>query len=97
MIRARTAAEVTVEIIKARPNGAELGADEEINRPDSNLTLPALTKEDIEHLPFIVQHGDLIGYSSVRSEDDVAQLRANLDLVGGARLGPVLDRYSPRL
>lgn len=90
MIRSLTGDAITVEITKARPNGTKLGADKGINLPDSNLRLPALTKEDIELLPFIVRHADLVGYSFVRSEDDVAQLQANLQLIGGDHLGIVL-------
>jgi len=81
---------IEVEITKARPKGENLWADKGINLPDSKLTLPALTEEDISRLPFIAAHADLVGYSFVRSESDVEQLQEQLSRVGGERLGIIL-------
>jgi pyruvate kinase len=79
-----------VEITQARPGGEKLMADKGINLPDSRLRLPALTQKDIEDLPFIAGHTDLVGYSFVRSDVDVHELQSRLVQLGGGRLGIVL-------
>ena len=82
---------VSVEITQARPSGEKLGAEKGINVPASALRLPALTKEDLEALKFVVQNADLIGYSFVRSEADVLELQSRLAELGAdEKLGIVL-------
>jgi pyruvate kinase len=90
IIRSVNLDEIAVEITKARDKGENLRADKGINLPDSVLRLPALTEEDIAHLPFIAKHADLVGYSFVRSESDVEELQARLSQVGGEHLGIIL-------
>ena len=90
VIRSVNLDEIAVEITKARAKGENLWADKGINLPDSKLRLPALTEEDIAHLPFIVSHADLVGYSFVRSESDIAELQSQLKRLGGEHLGIVL-------
>jgi len=90
VIRSVNLDEIAVEITKARTKGENLWADKGINLPDSKLRLPALTEEDIAHLPFMVRHADLVGYSFVRSEGDIAELQSHLKRLGGEHLGVVL-------
>jgi len=90
VVRSVTPEVMRVEITQARPKGETLRSDKGINLPDSNLSLPALTEEDIAHLPFIARHADLVGYSFVRSESDVRQLQEHLSRVGGDHLGVIL-------
>jgi pyruvate kinase len=90
MIRSAGVDEIVVEVTTARSKGENLWADKGINLPESKLNLPALTEEDIAHLPFIVGHADLVGYSFVRSESDIAQLQSHLRRLGGERLSIVL-------
>ena len=52
--------------------------------------MPALTDEDIANLKFAVQHADLVGYSFVRTEDDVHQLVEHLRELKGESLGIIL-------
>jgi pyruvate kinase len=82
--------QIQVEITEARAGGSKLGADKGINLPDSDLKLPALTAKDLEDLPFIAKHADLIGYSFVREPSGVAELRSHLERLGGGHLGLVL-------
>ncbi len=79
-----------VEITQARPDGSKLGADKGINLPDSQLRLSSLTAKDIEDLRSVVELADMVGYSFVRSPNDVAQLQAHLHDLGGDHLGIVL-------
>ena len=81
---------ISVEITMARPGGETLRAEKGINLPDTNLQVDALTDEDLEHLPFIVNHADAIGYSFVHRAEDVHQLQTRLEALGGTNLGIIL-------
>jgi pyruvate kinase len=82
---------VTVEITQARPSGEKLGSEKGINVPESVLRLPALTKDDLEALKFVVKNADLVGYSFVRSEADVLELQSRLAELGAdENLGIIL-------
>jgi pyruvate kinase len=89
-IRAVTGQQIEVDIIHARAGGSKLGADKGINLPDSDLRLPPLTKKDLEDLPFIAAHADLVGQSFVRSASDVHELQARIAALGSRQLGIVL-------
>ncbi len=67
----------------------KLGAQKGINLPDTKLYLPALTEEDIKVLPFVCEHADILGYSFVRSANDVALLYRELDKLQADTLGVV--------
>src|SRR5262249_36592566 len=54
---------VLVRITHARPQGEKLRSDKGINLPESRLTLPALTSQDIEDLAFIGQNADVVELS----------------------------------
>lgn len=90
VIKDATADRLSVLITQARAKGGKLRADKGINLPDSNLTLPALTAQDIENLRFIVANADLIGMSFVRREQDVRCLQSHLERLHGQHLGIVL-------
>jgi pyruvate kinase len=82
--------EVTVRIDQAPLGGAKLGTEKGINVPGTDLGLPALTVEDREALQFIARHADTVGYSFVRTEEDVRQLQQRLAELGAEHLGLVL-------
>lgn len=90
LIRSADPQRIRVEITHARASGGKLGSDKGVNLPDSNLHLPALTEQDLEALPFIVKHADLIGYSFVRDERGVHELQRRLVALGGSGLGIIL-------
>ncbi|MDZ7289419.1 MAG: pyruvate kinase [candidate division KSB1 bacterium] len=81
---------IEVEITNARNKGERLRADKGINLPDSKLRLPALTQKDLEDLPFVVKHADLVGLSFVRNAEDVHALQSRLAELGGEHLGVVV-------
>ena len=81
---------VEVRITHAAPKGTRLRPNQGINLPDTTLPFPSLTEEDRSHLPFVVAHADLVGYSFVRSADDVRVLRTEFARLGRPRLGIVL-------
>ncbi len=82
--------EIVVEITQARPSGEKLGAEKGINVPETDLRLPSLTPEDLKNLRFIVEHADIVGYSFVRTEEDVHELQARLAELNGQHLGIIL-------
>ena len=81
---------VYVRITRAESQGSKLGADKGINLPDTNLSLPSLTSKDLEDLRFIAAHADVVGYSFVRTEDDVRALQSALASLGRADLPLIL-------
>ncbi len=81
---------VEVRVTHSAPNGTRLRPNRGINFPDSALPFPSLTSEDRSHLPFVVGHADLVGYSFVRTAADVRVLRGELARLGRPRLGIVL-------
>ncbi|MET7771073.1 pyruvate kinase [Nocardia sp. NPDC005366] len=79
-----------VRITDAAPRGVRLGAGKGMNLPDTTLRLPALTGNDVENLPFVVEHADAVSLSFVRSGADVALLQSHLSDLGGTELGLIL-------
>ncbi|MGH7967463.1 MAG: pyruvate kinase, partial [Limisphaerales bacterium] len=82
--------QVTVEIQHAKVEGDKLAAEKGINVPETSLKTASLTADDLKALPFIVKNADILGYSFVRTEDDVRLLQSHLTELGAARLGIVL-------
>ena len=80
----------TVLITKARAKGTKLKKEKGINLPDTQLQLPSLTDEDVSYLPFIVKHADIVGYSFVRTANDVKQLMNALSKLNRMDIGMVL-------
>jgi pyruvate kinase len=67
----------------------KLKPDKGMNLPETLLNLPSLTPQDREHLPFVVAHADLLGYSFVKNESDVSQLYELLQACGDKKPGVV--------
>lgn len=55
-----------------------LRAGKGINFPDAELKLPPLMEQDLNILPFIAEHADLVGYSFVRRASDLQKLQSLL-------------------
>lgn len=83
----KKAHEAELRILKAHKS--KLKAQKGINLPETKLNLPSLTKRDIELLPFVVQHADIVGYSFVRNAADVRKLYKELNKLGNKELGVV--------
>jgi len=90
VIRSVSKSKIVVEITQAREGGEKLLANKGINLPDSRLELDGLTKQDIEHLEFVVQHADMVGLSFVRNPPDIKLLQKHLQRLGAEKLGIVL-------
>lgn len=81
---------IEIRITAAGPNGTKLKGDRGINLPETRLTLPALTEADREVLRFAVEHAEIVGYSFVRSSQDVIELQSALKAVNAEGVGIVL-------
>jgi pyruvate kinase len=96
VVRSASPEELIVETTHASEDGTKLGADKGINLPDTNLRLPPLTQKDMEDLHFIVQHADMVGYSFVRTSEDLKMLRAELAKLGKTEMGIILKIETKR-
>jgi len=54
-----------------------------INFPDSGLSIASLTEFDLQCLPFVAKHADLLGYSFVRDASDIFGLQEKLKELTG--------------
>ena len=64
-------------------SGGTLRSRQGINLPDTRLELPLLTDQDLEHIAFAVeQKADYLALSFVRTADDVAALRTQVQSHG---------------
>ena len=66
---------IRIRITQARAGEEKLRSDKGINLPDSDLHLSALTALDIQNLPFIMQHADMVALSFANSPADVEFLQ----------------------
>ena len=78
-----------VEILITDCYKTKLSSYKGINLPDTILSLPALTEKDIELLPFVCEHADIVGYSFVRKAEDVKYLYSELEKYNSKNIGVV--------
>jgi len=79
-----------VVIQRAAPQGSKLRPEKGINLPDTDLSIPALSGDDISNLQFAVKRADLVGLSFVHRPDDVLLLRKHLEDLGRPNMAVVL-------
>jgi pyruvate kinase len=68
-----------VEVTFTRKPRLKIKPDKTLNFPDSKLTLPSLTAQDLDALDFIAGRADLVGLSFVRDAGDVLQIQHELE------------------
>lgn len=78
-----------VEVVITDCYKLRLSSNKGINLPNTVLNLSALTEKDIEFLPFICKHTDIIGYSFVRTKEDVKRLYSELNKINARDIGVV--------
>jgi len=81
---------IIIEIEQAPEEGFKLKAKKGVNFPDSNLDIPALTKDDLGHLKFIARHANMVGYSFVQKPEDVNALQKHLKRLKREDMGIIL-------
>ena len=90
---ARDGDAVQLEILEAHRD--KLKSNKGINIPGRDLELPSLTESDLQTLPFVAGHADLVGYSFVNKPEDVRNLYRELDRLGAKDLGVVFKIETP--
>ncbi|HLT50876.1 MAG TPA: pyruvate kinase [Arenibacter sp.] len=78
---------IGLSIIKVHKK--KLRPEKGINLPDTYLNLPSLTEEDLELLPFVIEHADIVGYSFVRNAADVGKLYRELHKLNDSKTGVI--------
>ncbi|HJR34598.1 MAG TPA: pyruvate kinase, partial [Gemmatimonadales bacterium] len=96
VIEAVLADRVRVRITETRRGGDRLRADKGINLPDSRLRIRPLTDKDLEDLPFIAEHADLVALSFASEAGDLRALRQRLAGLGARRPALVLKIETKR-
>ena len=91
VVEALTPEGAVLRITRARVEGEKIRGEKGLNFPDSTLRLPALTAQDLDMLDLAARQADVIGYSFVRTAQDVATLMAELDR-RGARDVPIVAK-----
>lgn len=89
-INANTGEWLEIKITHASPKGSKLRPEKGINLPETDLPIPALTEKDKADLHELIDHIDIVGLSFVRSEQDILDLRAELDALGAQHIGTIL-------
>jgi pyruvate kinase len=79
-----------VVVTRVPPGGHRLRANKGVNLPDTDLGVPMMTPADRRALPFIARNADMVGLSFVQRPEDVLELRADLDRLGGHDVATVL-------
>ena len=82
--------EIVVQIAWAPEQGFKLKEERGVSFPDSLLNVPALTKDDIEHLTFIAQYADMVGFSFVQKPEDIIALQLHLKRMNREDMGIIL-------
>ena len=90
VIRQVTGDVASLEIARVPPNRAKLRSDRGINLPEAHLSLPSLTRKDLEDLKFVAEHADMVGLSFVQRPEDILQLQEHLRRLDRTDLGIVL-------
>ncbi len=81
--------EEDAELLITECHKSKLGSHKGINLPNTKLNLPALTQKDIENLPFVCNNADIVGYSFVRTTEDVTFLYEELNKNRAPEIGVV--------
>ena len=80
----------SVKLLITKAFKSKLKSGKGINLPNTQLNLPSLTERDREVLPFVCTHADIVGYSFVRTPQDVERLYSELEKYNNKNLGVVL-------
>lgn len=64
-----------LRITNASVDGNKIRPEKGVNFPDTPLQMSALTEKDLQDLPFVARHADMIGYSFVQTVRDVQVLQ----------------------
>jgi len=72
---------VSIRIVRISSAKQQIKSNKGINFPDSEISISPLTSFDLDCLPFICKHADIVGYSFVRSHTDLQLLQDKLKVL----------------
>jgi pyruvate kinase len=72
---------VGIRITRISSKKNQIKAEKGINFPDTLIETPSLTDFDKACLPFICENADLVGYSFVRTAEDISNLQTELKAI----------------
>lgn len=87
----RKSDQLEIIIISHSEKGTKLKSEASLSFPDSRLKADALTPEDKAILPFVIKNADILGFSNVRTRDDIKALYQELTLHGPNDIGIILN------
>ncbi len=87
---ARKREDFLLRVVRTQKQVAKLGAEKGINLPDTLMTVPSLTGEDLRALAFVARHADAVSISFVRAPAQIRRLHKELERLGQPDLGVVL-------
>ncbi len=76
-----------LKVVSPYGTTAKIKTEKGLNFPDSELSLSAITSEDIENLNFIVNHATAVALSFVHSHKDIQDLYRALEKIDHADFG----------
>lgn len=80
-----------LQVKHVAPKGARVKVEKGLNFPDTSLGLPPLSQKDLEDLPFVSRHADMVGLSFTEQAEDVFNLQQQLASQGAGEL-PVIAK-----
>ena len=86
---------VGIRVVRISSSKPAIKAEKGINFPDTILQIPSLTDFDKSCIPFICDNADLIGYSFVKTSEDIRKLRMELKKYGDGNPGLILKIETP--
>ncbi|HEY0464714.1 MAG TPA: pyruvate kinase [Polyangiaceae bacterium] len=88
--RVKNSGDFSLRVVRTERPISKLRGEKGINLPDTRITVPALSEEDLRALAFVVTRADAVSLSFVRSVEDIRALHEELARLGNPSLGIVL-------
>ncbi len=85
VIERRLGDSAIIRITRCQLKGNLFKGEKGINLPATQLNLPSLMPDDVDNLDFIAKNADIVGYSFVRTKEDVSYLLKELDKRGRSK------------
>lgn len=84
-----------LKVTEAGQSGVAVRSDKGLNFPETDIDLPALSAKDLKDLEFVCRHADMVGFSFVRSPEDMECLMRELKLRGRPDL-PIIAKIETK-
>jgi pyruvate kinase len=88
--RVKNSGDFSLRVVRTDRPISKLRGGKGINLPDTRITVPALSEDDLRALAFVVKRADAVSLSFVRSVEDIRALHQELARLGNIAIGVVL-------